>query len=125
MQVASSLNRLLTRQPLEHFPARYPGGRLYGTRILDTRKTTPAMRYLERYAVRVGGGTNHRFGLHDQFLIKDNHLKLGKGSRRERILEMTARAREYNPNIQVEIEVESEYGCGTVFVIRLPFSREA
>ncbi|HEX9374226.1 MAG TPA: carboxylating nicotinate-nucleotide diphosphorylase [Roseiflexaceae bacterium] len=45
-------------------------------RVLDTRKTTPGLRALEKYAVRVGGGTNHRFGLHDAILIKDNHLAL-------------------------------------------------
>jgi nicotinate-nucleotide pyrophosphorylase (carboxylating) len=44
--------------------------------ILDTRKTTPGLRELEKYAVRVGGGVNHRFGLHDAILIKDNHLAL-------------------------------------------------
>jgi len=46
----------------------------YNVDIMDTRKTTPNMRYIERYAVRVGGGKNHRFGLFDQVLIKDNHL---------------------------------------------------
>jgi nicotinate-nucleotide pyrophosphorylase (carboxylating) len=45
-------------------------------RVLDTRKTTPGLRELEKYAVRVGGGVNHRFGLHDAILIKDNHLGL-------------------------------------------------
>lgn len=45
-------------------------------RVLDTRKTTPGLRALEKYAVRVGGGLNHRFGLHDAILIKDNHLAL-------------------------------------------------
>lgn len=48
----------------------------YDCRILDTRKTTPGLRVLERYAVRVGGGANHRMGLYDQVLIKDNHLRL-------------------------------------------------
>ncbi len=46
----------------------------YNVDIMDTRKTTPNMRYVERYAVRMGGGKNHRFGLFDQILIKDNHL---------------------------------------------------
>ena len=44
--------------------------------VLDTRKTTPTLRALEKYAVRVGGGTNHRFGLYDAFLIKDNHIRI-------------------------------------------------
>jgi nicotinate-nucleotide pyrophosphorylase (carboxylating) len=47
----------------------------YGVKILDTRKTIPLLRYLEKYAVSVGGGTNHRMGLYDQVLIKDNHIK--------------------------------------------------
>ena len=47
----------------------------HGVKIMDTRKTTPNLRYLEKYAVRVGGGYNHRMGLLDQVLIKDNHLK--------------------------------------------------
>ena len=51
----------------------------YPVKILDTRKTTPGMRYLEKYAVRVGGGENHRFGLFDGILIKDNHIKIAGG----------------------------------------------
>ena len=47
----------------------------YGVKILDTRKTIPLLRYLEKYAVSVGGGTNHRMGLYDHVLIKDNHIK--------------------------------------------------
>ncbi len=50
-----------------------------GATILDTRKTTPGLRALEKLAVRAGGGTNHRFGLYDGVLIKDNHLRLGGG----------------------------------------------
>ena len=46
--------------------------------ILDTRKTTPGLRVFEKYAVRCGGGTNHRFGLYDAVLIKDNHIKITK-----------------------------------------------
>ena len=51
----------------------------YPVKILDTRKTTPGMRYLEKYAVRVGGGENHRFGLFGGILIKDNHIKIAGG----------------------------------------------
>ena len=47
--------------------------------VLDTRKTTPSLRALEKYAVRVGGGSNHRFGLFDLILIKDNHIRLAGG----------------------------------------------
>jgi len=50
-----------------------------GVEILDTRKTTPGLRWLEKYAVRVGGGKNHRFGLFDQFLIKENHIQAAGG----------------------------------------------
>jgi nicotinate-nucleotide pyrophosphorylase (carboxylating) len=51
-----------------------------GAKVLDTRKTTPGLRALEKLAVRAGGGTNHRFGLSDAVLIKDNHLRLGGGA---------------------------------------------
>lgn len=49
------------------------------TQVLDTRKTTPGMRYLEKWAVRIGGGVNHRFGLYDMILIKDNHVDYSGG----------------------------------------------
>jgi nicotinate-nucleotide pyrophosphorylase (carboxylating) len=52
-----------------------------GTKILDTRKTTPGMRFLEKEAVRIGGGVNHRFGLYDMILIKDNHIDFAGGIR--------------------------------------------
>ena len=57
------------------------GGRIV---VLDTRKTTPTLRAIEKYAVRAGGATNHRFGLFDAVLIKDNHMRAGRrrGSRR-------------------------------------------
>jgi nicotinate-nucleotide pyrophosphorylase (carboxylating) len=51
----------------------------YNLQILDTRKTTPNFRICEKWAVRIGGGVNHRFGLYDQFLIKDNHIKAAGG----------------------------------------------
>ena len=50
-----------------------------GTQVLDTRKTTPGMRYLEKMAVKTGGGVNHRFGLYDTILIKDNHIDYAGG----------------------------------------------
>ena len=50
-----------------------------GTKILDTRKTTPGMRFLEKEAVRLGGGVNHRFGLYDMIMIKDNHIDFAGG----------------------------------------------
>ncbi len=76
-----------------------------GTRaqILDTRKTTPGLRALEKYAVRVGGGRNHRLGLDDGILIKDNHLRIA-GS----VAEAVARThRAAPPGIRVEVEVET------------------
>jgi nicotinate-nucleotide pyrophosphorylase (carboxylating) len=53
----------------------------YGTRILDTRKTVPGLRMLDKYAVKAGGGENHRIGLYDMVLIKDNHIKVAGGIR--------------------------------------------
>jgi nicotinate-nucleotide pyrophosphorylase (carboxylating) len=74
----------------------------YPVQILDTRKTTPGMRALEKHAVRVGGGKNHRLGLFDRFLIKDNHLK-GISIR-----EAVGRAKENNLNkVPIEIEIGS------------------
>ncbi len=70
-----------------------------GVRVLDTRKTTPGLRVLEKHAVRCGGGTNHRFGLFDAVLIKDNHLRLA-GS----IARAVERARSANLPIEVECE---------------------
>jgi nicotinate-nucleotide pyrophosphorylase (carboxylating) len=75
-------------------------------KLTDTRKTTPGLRVLEKYAVRVGGGYNHRFGLYDAILIKDNHIKVA-GS----ITEAISRAKSRAPHIMgVEVEVESLEG---------------
>jgi len=73
-----------------------------GARVVDTRKTTPGLRVLEKYAVRVGGGTNHRTGLYDGVLIKENHIAAAGG-----ILEAVRRARSYIPHT-LKIEVETE-----------------
>ncbi len=76
-------------------------------RIVDTRKTTPGLRALERYAVRVGGGHNHRYNLADGILIKDNHIAAGS-SRGLTIAQIIAAAREGAPHtLRVEIEVET------------------
>jgi nicotinate-nucleotide pyrophosphorylase (carboxylating) len=69
--------------------------------VLDTRKTTPTLRALEKYAVRAGGGTNHRFGLFDAVLIKDNHVRLAGG-----VKAAVRRARSYRPDLQVELEAQ-------------------
>lgn len=72
-------------------------------RLLDTRKTTPGLRALEKYAVRIGGGQNHRFGLFDGILIKDNHIR-AVGS----VKEAVRRARAKAPHgMKVEVEVSS------------------
>jgi nicotinate-nucleotide pyrophosphorylase (carboxylating) len=73
------------------------------TRILDTRKTTPGLRLLEKYAVRMGGGTNHRISLSDMVLIKDNHLQ-HVGSVAEAIRRARAKAR---PGVRIEVEAAS------------------
>ena len=74
------------------------------TKIIDTRKTIPGLRALQKYAVRCGGGSNHRFGLYDQFLIKDNHLALmGTGNR---LAEAVRSARELNAEAILEVEVD-------------------
>jgi nicotinate-nucleotide pyrophosphorylase (carboxylating) len=75
----------------------------YATRIVDTRKTTPGLRALEKYAVRVGGGFNHRLGLDDAVLIKDNHLAVAGG-----ISEAVRRVRERIGHlVKIEVEVET------------------
>jgi nicotinate-nucleotide pyrophosphorylase (carboxylating) len=78
--------------------------RVKGTRavILDTRKTTPLMRALEKYAVRAGGARNHRFGLHDAVLLKENHIAMAGGVR-----EALRRVRKWKGRAAVEIEVRN------------------
>jgi nicotinate-nucleotide pyrophosphorylase (carboxylating) len=74
-----------------------------GVRIVDTRKTTPGLRVLEKYAVRVGGGINHRTGLYDGILIKENHIAAAGG-----IAEAIRRSRAYIPHtLKIEIETET------------------
>jgi nicotinate-nucleotide pyrophosphorylase (carboxylating) len=80
----------------------------YGTMILDTRKTTPCLRLLEKYAVTCGGGTNHRMGLHDRILIKDNHRRLWSAQNAGRLDLAVRQARKRYPKLCIEIEVESE-----------------
>lgn len=75
------------------------------TRILDTRKTTPGLRALEKAAVVAGGGNNHRFGLYDMVLLKDNHLRAG--SDRGVLQRALRRLRLERPDLRVEIEAET------------------
>ncbi|WP_214071635.1 carboxylating nicotinate-nucleotide diphosphorylase [Mucilaginibacter sp. dw_454] len=77
------------------------------TQVLDTRKTTPGMRYLEKWAVRIGGGVNHRFGLYDMILIKDNHVDYSGGIARaienaHQYIETTGK------KLAIEIEVRNQ-----------------
>ena len=72
------------------------------TQLLDTRKTLPGMRLAQKYAVTCGGGKNHRIGLFDAYLIKENHI-LACGS----IQAAVTKAREHHPNLPVEVEVEN------------------
>jgi nicotinate-nucleotide pyrophosphorylase (carboxylating) len=74
-------------------------------RILDTRKTTPGLRLLEKYAVACGGGQNHRIGLFDMILIKDNHLAAISGPKP--IVQAVQRARKAYPNLMVEVETDN------------------
>jgi nicotinate-nucleotide pyrophosphorylase (carboxylating) len=73
-----------------------------GATILDTRKTTPGMRSLEKAAVAAGGGLNHRMGLYDAFLIKENHVAVAGG-----LAEAIRRARAASPDVEIEIECRS------------------
>jgi nicotinate-nucleotide pyrophosphorylase (carboxylating) len=73
-----------------------------GITILDTRKTIPTLRHLAKYAVRCGGGTNHRFGLFDGVLVKDNHIRLAGG-----MAAAVARARGAAPGMPIEVEAQS------------------
>ena len=76
-------------------------------KILDTRKTTPGWRNLEKYAVAVGGAFNHRIGLYDRIMIKDNHRELAGMEGKGGILRSVRRAREMYPQLEVEVEVDS------------------
>ena len=78
-----------------------------GTQILDTRKTTPGWRLLEKYAVHCGGGVNHRCGLYDQVLIKDNHLAHWRRSTGRGIAEAVRAARDAAPGLLVEVEADT------------------
>lgn len=75
--------------------------------ILDTRKTTPGWRLFEKYAVTCGGGMNHRFGLYDRVLIKDNHLAALRDAAPNPIAAAIARAREVAPGLMVEVEADT------------------
>jgi len=75
--------------------------------LLDTRKTTPALRPFEKYAVLCGGGTNHRYGLFDAVLIKDNHLASWKKNNGTGVNAAVAEARKKYPTLKIEVEVDT------------------
>ncbi|MDP3804617.1 MAG: carboxylating nicotinate-nucleotide diphosphorylase, partial [Candidatus Omnitrophota bacterium] len=79
--------------------------RPYGVKIMDTRKTLPLLRYLEKYAVAAGGGFNHRMGLYDQVLIKDNHIKIKNEKLKIKNLIEDARKRNQKGTV-IEVEVK-------------------
>jgi nicotinate-nucleotide pyrophosphorylase (carboxylating) len=83
------------------------------TRILDTRKTAPGMRLLDKYAVKAGGGENHRFGLFDMILIKDNHIDFAGGIETA-IIKTHEYLKKINRNLKIEIEARSLEDVGIV-----------
>jgi nicotinate-nucleotide pyrophosphorylase (carboxylating) len=96
------------------------GGRIT---ILDTRKTTPTLRLLEKYAVRVGGAANHRAGLFDAILIKDNHVRIAGG-----VIAAVERVRAHQPGLPIEVEAQTlaeveealAAGVDTILVDNMP-----
>jgi len=90
----------------------------YGTVILDTRKTTPGLRVFEKYAVTCGGGENHRMGLYDRILMKDNHRRLWRGGDPDALDKAVEAARRRFPNLAVEVEVESPRECASALKAR-------
>jgi nicotinate-nucleotide pyrophosphorylase (carboxylating) len=75
----------------------------YGVKVLDTRKTTPGFRVLEKAAVKAGGGSNHRMGLFDEFLIKNNHIDALGGD----VAEAVRRCKTYRPDTRLKVEVRN------------------
>jgi len=78
----------------------------YASKILDTRKTTPGFRLLEKEAVRIGGGVNHRFGLYDMIMLKDNHIDFCGGLSKA-LDKAFLYVQQYKPQLRIEVEVRS------------------
>jgi nicotinate-nucleotide pyrophosphorylase (carboxylating) len=93
------LQRLSGVATRAHEFAAAAGGRIT---VLDTRKTTPGLRALEKYAVRAGGASNHRAGLYDAILIKDNHIRIAGG-----VGAAVCRARAHRPGMPIEVEADT------------------
>lgn len=85
-------------------------------KLLDTRKTTPGIRALEKWAVKIGGGYNHRFGLYDMIMIKDNHIDYAGGIEKS-IINANTYIKENNLDIKIEIEVRDEKELNEVLAI--------
>jgi nicotinate-nucleotide pyrophosphorylase (carboxylating) len=79
----------------------------YPVRIIDTRKTAPGLRLLDKYAVRVGGGSNHRYNLADAVLIKDNHLEVARGQGLDLTAAIGHVRQRISPFLKIEVEVET------------------
>jgi nicotinate-nucleotide pyrophosphorylase (carboxylating) len=77
------------------------------TKLLDTRKTTPGIRYMEKWAVRIGGGYNHRFALYDMIMLKDNHIDYAGGIP-QAILSTNEYLKSTGKNLKIEVEVRNE-----------------
>jgi nicotinate-nucleotide pyrophosphorylase (carboxylating) len=88
----------------------------YNTKLLDTRKTTPNFRLLEKEAVRIGGGVNHRFGLYDMIMLKDNHIDYS-GGLEEAISRAHDYVQRYKPHLKIEVETRSLDDVKTVLQI--------
>ena len=121
----TALNFLQRMSGIATLAARYvdaAGGRIT---ILDTRKTTPTLRELEKYAVRAGGATNHRFGLFDAVLIKDNHIAMAGGVRHA-----IEKVRAHHPDMAIEVEADTlaqvdealASGADTILVDNMPLN---
>ncbi len=76
------------------------------TKVLDTRKTTPGLRHIEKLAVAIGGGTNHRMGLYDMVMLKDNHIDFAGGIK-QAINKVNSYLKEKNKDIRIEVEVRN------------------
>ena len=98
-----------------------------GVKILDTRKTAPGLRYLDKYAVKLGGGHNHRFGLYDAILIKDNHIEAAGGI--DNAVRLARQGRGRGKNIEVEAgslaEVDQALSAGADIIMldNMPLDR--
>ncbi len=98
----TALNFLQRLSGIASVTRRYVDAAAGGITVLDTRKTTPTLRVLEKYAVRAGGATNHRSGLDDGILIKDNHIRLGGG-----IAEVVRKMKDARLEMPIEIEAQN------------------